>query len=862
MSNVKTYPRYEINVKDNSIYNLNVDTPLPVHRALWVLPTQMGPEGDPIWIRDTAHFERVFGKDTLALANSKYQSQTTYWLRQLLKLNGQFIMRAVDEKCERSNVVLYAVVKEIGADRDAGIAKLKREYDLAGNPTGTVYKVAADVFDRCDVAVANAADVDIYSSANYGQSGVEIENNVVVTAKRYYYDKNGACIGYFIYDNLDDATTTNDHLDDDVEINLISGLTKNDVDSSELKFFHTCTPVKEAGLQITFKLRAATDEQKIDIENNEINAVNFKSITTEDGIEYPILVVAANYVGSYGNDLAFRFYSKPSNNNPESLEYYKTVFNTFGAFIRPANQTSTTPVTSIFSQNTVDVSADPNALDPELQISKGMEAVLESNYDSTGESSDELPFMIFSFEENLKIIGEHIAQIEQYNPINLGLTDLGYTNAQDVEAAFNSGELTGYMIDVLGGVNADGNPYPHVIYGGQYYSTEAFTLVFDRNISDALTSTDPTSFMVVCPPYTSAPNGVTLDSTTDIFLSGGSDGDLWDTETGAINRAFMDKAMYDMVTLKTNPKLIDKFRYPFTHIYDIGYSMPTKYAMIDFIGSIRDDVMLELTTQILLSSSWLTGYDRPIKVNSMQDDVTTGLLLRERALLTKESLINNTDAMRCAIYPQCGQPVDVSWQLINGKMTTFKPTSIVPFVFWSAYQHAMYENTSVMSVQEPRGLPYSYNRLFKSWSWMPHSEKNKELVWNRGINYCQHADMSEIFYPALRTVYRAETSVLVDQWDVDCLVYLKHECRKAWAQFTGRNDKVAVLQTAISDYLNGRLHDLFNGKYNFTVEVYQTEEEQKIGYIQHVRIVLTLPATLRQIVFDIEVNREGYTPEQ
>ena len=41
----------------------------------------------------------------------------------------------------------------------------------------------------------------------------------------------------------------------------------------------------------------------------------------------------------------------------------------------------------------------------------------------------------------------------------------------------------------------------------------------------------------------------------------------------------------------------------------------------------------------------------------------------------------------------------------------------------------------------------------------------------------------------------------------------------------------------------------------------KTEEEQKIGYIQHVKLKLTFPATLRVLIFDIEVNREGYTPE-
>ena len=62
-------------------------------------------------------------------------------------------------------------------------------------------------------------------------------------------------------------------------------------------------------------------------------------------------------------------------------------------------------------------------------------------------------------------------------------------------------------------------------------------------------------------------------------------------------------------------------------------------------------------------------------------------------------------------------------------------------------------------------------------------------------------------------------------------------------------------------YLDAELSYLYCGKYDFTVTVYQTTEEQKIGYIQHVRIQITSPATMRVLDVDIEVNREGYMSE-
>jgi len=184
--------------------------------------------------------------------------------------------------------------------------------------------------------------------------------------------------------------------------------------------------------------------------------------------------------------------------------------------------------------------------------------------------------------------------------------------------------------------------------------------------------------------------------------------------------------------------------------------------------------------------------------------------------------------------------------------------------YWSALKHAQLGNMPYMNPREPRGWPDSYNEFFKvnSINWINYDPEIQSRAWNGGINYIQWADMSRVFYPALRTVYREDTSVLSDQWFVDAVVYTKHVVRTAWGRFTGRNDRVAILQRAIKEYLDEQLATLYSGKYDFEVSVYQTAEEQKIGYIQHVLIRIISPATMRVLDVDIEVNREGYNPEE
>ena len=74
-------------------------------------------------------------------------------------------------------------------------------------------------------------------------------------------------------------------------------------------------------------------------------------------------------------------------------------------------------------------------------------------------------------------------------------------------------------------------------------------------------------------------------------------------------------------------------------------------------------------------------------------------------------------------------------------------------------------------------------------------------AWDKGLNYCQSADMTRIFYPALRTVYLADSSILTDQWFVDALVYTKHVIPFSWSTHVGRNDPSAVLDGDIIAYL-------------------------------------------------------------
>ena len=556
------------------------------------------------------------------------------------------------------------------------------------------------------------------------------------------------------------------------------------------------------GVEITYKRRTQWVNSELDngVPVYDYSSIPVRDFTDEDGNAgkiYPIMVVQALYLGEYGNDLCFSLYYKKSENKAGDVDYYKTLFYSLAPARRDYNSSTVSPHYDKYTGTFNSFAANPDTLDPNTGAELSMAAVFNTAYD---EESHQLPFTIYTYEENINKIG---ITCLKYEPEKT----LGFKVPADVADGSNTNTTLGYRVNIVNARNLDGNPYNYV-----------------KVVTTATSSEDDAQTVM-------------LAEGEYIYLMGGHDGDLSDL--------MVQNGISQFTKLKLNPMVVDKFRYPFTHIYDIGYNFDVKYDLIDFLD-VRDDIIVEMSTQVLMDDN--TGM--PITLNTQMQDESNGAALRSHALLMRESILKGTDCCRCAIYAHTGFLAD---GVYNEPM---------PATYWSAMKHAKFGNLPYMNPTEPRGWPESYNEFFKvsSLNWINYDPEGQSRVWSSGINYLQWADMNRVFYPALRTVYRAETSVLVDQWFVDAVVYTKHVVRNAWGKFTGRNDKSATLQFAIKQYLDTELAYLYSGKYEFEVLVYQTAEEQKIGYIQHVLIRLTSPSTLRVLDIDIEVNREGFDP--
>ena len=324
-------------------------------------------------------------------------------------------------------------------------------------------------------------------------------------------------------------------------------------------------------------------------------------------------------------------------------------------------------------------------------------------------------------------------------------------------------------------------------------------------------------------------DAIALNDTRILYLAGGTDGKMEDADIEELTRQYLKDLVY--------PELLDQPRYPFTHIIDTGVSIETKYAFIDFLG-VHDAFKVILSTQDANMG----------RLNTKAEDLSTGAAVYARCLLQPESVIKGTECCRAEIYQQAGYLADSTYR------------GIIPSTLDIMNKKSLYNSTDRIT-GVPAGLPRSEITIFKEYNWVPCDADHKQKSWDSGLNYFQHYDMTGVHWPAMRSVYRYDTSVLSSAHYTDAVVFVKHIARYNWSRFAGVEKKFEDFKPRAEEALSQDLAYMLNGRYDFTVEFYQTEEEAKIGYISHCKIQLWGNPQQRVWRIDIECYRNGFDPE-
>lgn len=386
----------------------------------------------------------------------------------------------------------------------------------------------------------------------------------------------------------------------------------------------------------------------------------------------------------------------------------------------------------------------------------------------------ELGITVYNYPDNVKAIGEACLAVED-------------------DTIFP--ELTSaHMVNIITCASLSQNPYIHIV-----------------SASDIVVSSDDVIF----------------NSSVIHYLTGGDDGTLSDENLESLTRDWLGGSVF--------PDIADKARYPITHLYDSGYELDTKEALIDFVG-IRDDVKIILGTQSVYEEA-----------NTKAEDQSAGSYLRSRALLHPESTVYGTQACRFTIFMQCGY--------LN-ELTNY--TKLVPATLDCMIKKGIWQGANYLK-GKPKGLPNSAVTVLKDINWFPVSDDLKQLSWDNALNYMQYYDMTSVHYPDVISVYPYLTSLLSDDILTDELIYIKHIIRYQWSKFAGVDTPIQQLIANIKDSVGKDIYSKLGNFIRAEVNPYQTDVDKELGYALTVEVPVygTMPNRVWNVI--VPVRRETTT---
>lgn len=301
------------------------------------------------------------------------------------------------------------------------------------------------------------------------------------------------------------------------------------------------------------------------------------------------------------------------------------------------------------------------------------------------------------------------------------------------------------------------------------------------------------------------PTGISLTEGTTVYLKGGAD--------GTVSEAKLDELVQN--ECRTNWEnidypLVDHAQYPFSVLYDTGFSQETKEAMLACMGY-RDDISVAACTQDLAQPE-----------NTQAQERAMGTALKTAARLIPESVIYGTSTCRAVLV---------------GQMATLKDSVYkrrLPLIMELIHKRSKFMGAAngIMKAVEAYDITPK-NRLEimvdPTHTWK--TAANRDGDWDNGVNWAQYAQMGQIFFPAYQTAYDNDTSVINGEITMLIAVDIKKIQKYLWTEFTGRSD---LNSEQFVERLDERFEELVAGRYNNRVRIesnaYITAADEQRGY--------------------------------
>lgn len=297
-----------------------------------------------------------------------------------------------------------------------------------------------------------------------------------------------------------------------------------------------------------------------------------------------------------------------------------------------------------------------------------------------------------------------------------------------------------------------------------------------------------------------------------VLALGGSDGTMNDL---AFSESVAERAMG---YADENNRLMDPVTNPESIIYDTGFTLKTKYALLSAIA-IRKDIA------VILSTHDVTG----LKLTANQESALA-IALRTRAQSYPESDYFGTHVMRAMVVGRSGVLVNSQYK------------KRVPITFEIAKKAATYMGAGngrwkpgFAFGSAPLNEITTLNNLNETFT--PYSVRNKD--WSNGLVWCESFKLRSAFIPALKTVYDNDTSVLNSFFTMMACVELQKVGHRAWRQFTGTDNMTnEEFAKAVDKFIVANTHGRFDDRFTIVPNTYYTENDIANGFSWHTKITI------------------------
>lgn len=311
-----------------------------------------------------------------------------------------------------------------------------------------------------------------------------------------------------------------------------------------------------------------------------------------------------------------------------------------------------------------------------------------------------------------------------------------------------------------------------------------------------------------------------LSPDVTLYMQGGSDGTMDQTTFENLVVEYMQGNVY--------PAIADEARYPFTHFYDSGFALANKFQLMNLYSLRR-----------LCNANWTT-LTWGIEPNTPEEDVSAGLAIVARLLMYPDSVQHGTPFLRGGVYTQAmrvnNPPLDDPWY---------------PMVY-DRYMKRCITDGKPSITMDPLGGNIANVSSQREMSWTPSTGDHKKMLWNAGLNYAEYKDQGVVFYPAYRTAYPIDNSLLVEELHSDRIIYVGHICRRHWATNVGKTTPIEQRYDKIAREIVQDCQLAIGPNTRIAVSFQKTKLDTELGY--RTTMIISYQADLADRVWNAEVE--------